>query len=176
MSAPMPTYDPDDKVPVQVTVNGTARVAAIPARTLLSDFLRHELLLTGTHVGCEQGACGACTVIVDGLPVRSCLMFAVQADGAEITTVEGLCDGADLGPLQEQFWKHHGLQCGYCTPGILCSITALGSGEGTPSADEVADALGGHVCRCTGYQNIRHAVSAYLAGDAARATANGTAL
>jgi carbon-monoxide dehydrogenase small subunit len=158
-------YDPDALLPVQVSVNGTSRAAATSARTLLSDFLRHELMLTGTHVGCEQGACGACTVIVNGEAVRSCLMLAVQANGAEITTVEGLGSEGELSPLQEQFWRCHGLQCGFCTPGVLCSVTAMGAEPGPPSDDEIADVLGGHACRCTGYQNIRRAVAAYLAHE-----------
>lgn len=146
---------------VTVTVNGTARSATTSIRTLLSDFLRHDLRLTGTHVGCEHGACGACTIIVNGATVRSCLMLAVQADGAEITTVEGLSKGDELSPLQEAFWEEHGLQCGFCTPGILCSVAGAAK-EGVDLEEELDDVIGGHICRCTGYQNVRAAVRTFL--------------
>lgn len=146
---------------VVVTVNGTERRATTSTRTLLSDFLRHDLRLTGTHVGCEHGACGACTVIVDGATVRTCLMLAVQVDGAEVTTVEGLSDGDELSPLQEAFWDKHGLQCGFCTPGILCSVAGAVD-QGVDVEAELDDVLGGHICRCTGYQNVRAAVRCYL--------------
>ncbi|MGH8963010.1 MAG: (2Fe-2S)-binding protein [Jatrophihabitantaceae bacterium] len=142
---------------VSVTVNGTEHTARTEVRTLLSDFLRHELYLTGTHVGCEHGACGACTVIVDGVAARSCLMFAVQAEGSQITTVEGLGDSDGLSPLQDAMWAEHGLQCGFCTPGILCSVEASAR-AGDNVEERLDDLLGGHVCRCTGYQNIRTAV------------------
>ncbi len=142
---------------VSLQVNGIERTAQTEVRTLLSDFLRHGLHLTGTHVGCEQGVCGACTVIVDGVASRSCLMLAVQADGCEVTTVEGLASEHELSPLQDAMWAEHGLQCGFCTPGILCSIEAAAR-AGADVEAQLGDLLGGHVCRCTGYQNIRSAV------------------
>jgi len=126
---------------------------------LLSDFLRHELRLAGTHVGCEHGVCGACTILLDGLPMRSCLMFAVQANGCELLTVEGLATASgDLSPLQRAMHEHHGLQCGYCTPGILMTMTAFLKENPAPSENEVREALSGNLCRCTGYQNIVDAV------------------
>jgi aerobic-type carbon monoxide dehydrogenase small subunit (CoxS/CutS family) len=143
---------------VFVTVNGTGHEREVEARLLLSDFLRHDLGLTGTHVGCEHGVCGACTVLVDGLPVRSCLMFAPQANGKTITTVEGLAKDGKLSPLQEAFRDAHGLQCGYCTPGILITMQAFLDETPKPSEDEVRDALSGNLCRCTGYQHIVDAV------------------
>ncbi len=145
---------------ISVTVNGELQSRIVEARTLLSDFLRHELGLTGTHVGCEQGACGSCTVLVDGEPVRSCLMFAVQADGRQVETVEGLADGAELNGLQEAMRSKHGLQCGFCTPGILMTLTA--ADRAGLSADEAAGPqLNGHECRCTGYVGIRAAIRQY---------------
>ena len=138
---------------IELTVNGDLRRGAAEPRLLLSDFLRHELGLTGTHVGCEHGVCGACTVLLDGVSVRSCLTLAVQADGADIVTVEGL----EWGALQEAFRKHHALQCGFCTPGILAAATDLLS-RGKPTRDEVVDLLGGHICRCTGYEPIVEAI------------------
>jgi aerobic-type carbon monoxide dehydrogenase small subunit (CoxS/CutS family) len=144
-------------VEVAVTVNGTERRARTEVRTLLSDFLRHDLDLTGTHVGCEHGACGACTVLVDGAAVRACLMLAVQVSGREVTTVEGLAEDGELSPLQDAMWAEHGLQCGFCTPGILCSVEgAARAGEDVEA--RMDDLLGGHICRCTGYQNVRAAV------------------
>ena len=154
---------------VVLTVNGAARSARVPARRLLSDLLRHDLRLTGTHVGCEQGVCGACTVLVDGEPVRSCLTFAVMVDGAEVTTVEGLAGpGGELGPVQRAFRECHGLQCGFCTPGFLLLATDLLARRPDPSDDEIAAALGGNLCRCTGYVNIVRSVrrAAELAGEA----------
>jgi aerobic-type carbon monoxide dehydrogenase small subunit (CoxS/CutS family) len=142
-------------VKIRLRVNGAERTAEVPPRLLLSDFLRHTLRLTGTHVGCEHGVCGACTVLVDGAGVRSCLMFAVQADGAEVRTVEGLAEAdGPLGPIQQAFKDRHGLQCGFCTPGILMSLAGLA--DETPDADrqQVEDLLTGHLCRCTGYRNI----------------------
>ena len=145
-----------------VTVNGVRHERAVEPRLLLSDFLRHELGLTGTHVGCEHGVCGACTVLLDGEAVRSCLMFAVQADGHDVATVEGLSDGSGGGdalhPLQAAFREAHGLQCGFCTPGILMTMVAFLRDHPTPDEAEIRDALGGHLCRCTGYQNIIDAV------------------
>lgn len=164
---PGPEAEIEDLRSVTVRVNGTVRSATASTRTLLSDFLRHDLRLTGTHVGCEHGACGACTVAVDGAGVRACLLLAVQVDGAEITTVEGLSDGDAMSPLQEAFWEKHGLQCGFCTPGILCSLrSALDSGVDLDA--DLDDVLGGHLCRCTGYQNVRAAVRAHLEGEAER--------
>ena len=140
---------------VQLTVNGTARRARVPARRLLSDFLRHDLQLTGTHVGCEHGVCGACTVLLDGAAVRSCLLLAVSADGAEITTVEGLAEpDGTLSPVQQAFADCHGLQCGFCTPGFLTTITAGLRETPDPTEDEAREMIAGNLCRCTGYQNI----------------------
>jgi carbon-monoxide dehydrogenase small subunit len=144
---------------VALSVNGTPYHSTVEARMLLSDFLRHELKLAGTHVGCEHGVCGACTILLDGAPVRSCLMFAVQADGCTISTIEGLASpSGDLDPLQQAMHEHHGLQCGYCTPGILMTMTAFLKENPAPSEDEVREALSGNLCRCTGYQNIVDAV------------------
>lgn len=138
-----------------ITVNGKTEERTIEPRLLLSDFLRHELGLTGTHVGCEHGVCGACTVLFDGQPVRSCLLFAVQANGHEITTVEGLAPGMDnLHPLQQAFWDSHGLQCGFCTPGILLTLLPFLAENPHPTEAEVREALSGNLCRCTGYQHI----------------------
>ena len=140
---------------VRLTVNGTTHELRVPARRLLSDALRHDLRLTGTHVGCEHGVCGACTILVDGSPMRSCLMFAVSAEGAEITTVEGLAnrDGS-LGPVQQAFAECHGLQCGFCTPGFLTTITAGLAENPSPTREEAREMVAGNLCRCTGYQNI----------------------
>ncbi|WP_053202325.1 (2Fe-2S)-binding protein [Jiangella muralis] len=140
---------------VSLVVNGVPRSATVPARRLLSDFLRHDLELTGTHVGCEHGVCGACTVLVDGRPIRSCLQFAVTVDGAEVTTVEG-CTRADgeLGHVQQAFRDCHGLQCGFCTPGFVTTITAYLEENPAPTEDEAREAIVGNLCRCTGYQNI----------------------
>ncbi len=144
---------------VSLSVNGAGYERAVEPRVLLSDFLRHELGLTGTHVGCEHGVCGACTVLLDGDPVRSCLLFAVQADGREVTTVEGLAPAPDeLDPLQAAFHDAHGLQCGFCTPGILMSMTAFLREHPDPDEREIREALSGHLCRCTGYRHIVDAV------------------
>jgi carbon-monoxide dehydrogenase small subunit len=150
----------EERFPVSLTVNGARREApAVEPRLLLSDFLRHTLGLTGTHVGCEHGVCGACTILLDGEPARACLMFAVQSDGHEITTVEGLAPSRDaLHPLQEAFREAHGLQCGYCTPGILMTMVAFLTEHPDPSEEEVREALSGNLCRCTGYQKIVEAV------------------
>jgi len=149
----------DELFEVSLIVNGVTRTALVPARRLLSDCLRHDLRLTGTHVGCEHGVCGACTVLVDGVAVRSCLMLAVSADGARITTVEGLTrpDGT-LSPVQQAFADCHGLQCGFCTPGFLTTITAALENNPEPSAEDAREIIGGNLCRCTGYQNIVKAV------------------
>ena len=154
---------------VSVTINGEAREGRVEPRLLLSDFIRHEVGLTGTHVGCEHGVCGACTVLLDGAPVRSCLMFAVQADGASVETVESLADGETLHPLQEAFRREHGLQCGYCTPGILMALKPFLAASPAPSDAEIRRALSGNLCRCTGYQQIVAAVrraAATLRGEA----------
>jgi aerobic-type carbon monoxide dehydrogenase small subunit (CoxS/CutS family) len=143
---------------VRVTVNGRAHEQETEVRTVLSDFLRHDLGYTGTHVGCEHGVCGACTVLVDGRAVRSCLMLAVQADGHEVTTVEALAgEDGSLSPLQQSFFEHHGLQCGFCTPGILMGV--MGAAAAGSTLDEALESvLPGHLCRCTGYVNIRAAI------------------
>ncbi|MBY0336032.1 MAG: (2Fe-2S)-binding protein [Acetobacteraceae bacterium] len=150
---------PAETLTVALTVNGEAVTRDIPARLSLADFLREELRLTGTHLGCEHGVCGACTVLLDGEPVRGCLMLAVQARGRAVTTVEGLAatDGT-LTPLQAAFQKHHALQCGFCTPGMLMTATALLAETPHPTADEVRDAISGNICRCTGYVQIVEAV------------------
>jgi aerobic-type carbon monoxide dehydrogenase small subunit (CoxS/CutS family) len=144
---------------IVLVVNGTRYQRRVEARLLLSDFIRHDLLLAGTHVGCEHGVCGACTILFDGLPTRSCLMLAAQANDHEITTVEGLATGPDqLSPLQQAMHEHHGLQCGYCTPGLLITMTAFLAEHSSPSESEVREALSGNLCRCTGYQHIVDAV------------------
>ena len=154
-------FSPIQKQAVRVTVNGTSYERELEPRLLLSDFLRHELGLTGTHVGCEHGVCGACTILLDGEPVRSCLLFAVQADGHAITTVEGLArDETHLHPMQEAFRKAHGLQCGFCTPGLLMTLVAFLDENPQPSEVEIRQAISGNLCRCTGYQNIVRAVQA----------------
>ena len=147
------------QVRIATTINGEPRTSEVEARMLLSDYLRHELGLTGTRVGCEHGVCGACTILVDGSPVRSCLMFAAQADGCEIMTVEGL-GGPDgtLSPLQDAFRQAHGLQCGYCTAGILMTMKAFLDQRRSLDESEVREALSGNLCRCTGYQHIVDAV------------------
>jgi carbon-monoxide dehydrogenase small subunit len=144
--------DPHD---ISVSVNGKTYQRTVDSRLLLSDFIRHDLLLAGTHVGCEHGVCGACTILLDGLPVRSCLLLAVQANGHEISTVEGLAapDGT-FSTLQQAMHDHHGLQCGYCTPGILMTMTAFLNENTSPNEDEIREALSGNLCRCTGYQHI----------------------
>lgn len=145
--------------PVTLTVNEKVYTREVEPRLLLSDFLRHELGLTGTHVGCEHGVCGACTILFDGESARSCLMFAVQANGHSITTVEGLAKSTDqMHPLQESFWEAHGLQCGYCTPGILMTLIPFLKQNRNPTEDEIRHALSGNLCRCTGYQHIVDAV------------------
>jgi len=140
---------------ISLTVNGQPYSGEVEPRLLLSDYLRHELELTGTHVGCEHGVCGACTVLLDGQPVRSCLMLAVQADGHEVSTVEGLASSAkDLHPIQEAFWEAHGLQCGFCTPGFLMTLVPFLAENPDPTETEIREAISGNLCRCTGYQNI----------------------
>jgi carbon-monoxide dehydrogenase small subunit/2-furoyl-CoA dehydrogenase 2Fe-2S iron sulfur subunit len=144
-------------IDVSVTVNGKAYRESVEPRLLLSDFLRHSLGLTGTHVGCEHGACGACTVLLDRAAVRSCLLLAAQVDGAELVTVEGLAENGRLNPLQAAFRECHALQCGFCTPGILMAATDL-LNRGAPTRDEIEDMLSGHLCRCTGYTPIVDAI------------------
>ena len=158
----------DHERTVHVTINGETHERRVESRLLLSDFIRHEAGLTGTHVGCEHGVCGACTVLFDGAPVRSCLMFAVQADGASVETVESLADDEALHPLQEAFRHEHGLQCGYCTPGILMTLKPFLDANPAPSDAEIRRALSGNLCRCTGYQQIVSAVrraAAVLRGE-----------
>jgi aerobic-type carbon monoxide dehydrogenase small subunit (CoxS/CutS family) len=145
---------------ISVTVNGTTYEREVEARKLLIHLIRDDLDLTGSHIGCDTGNCGACSVIVDGTLVKSCMMLAVQADGANIETVEGLADGEELTKLQQAFSAHHALQCGYCTPGMLMSATALLRENASPSDDEIKKALQGNICRCTGYWNIFDAVKA----------------
>ena len=153
---------------ISVTVNGTRRTALVEPRKTLADFLREDCGLTGTHLACEHGVCGACTVLVDGAAVRSCLIFAVQAQASEVTTIEGLSgpDG-DLTVVQQAFRDAHGLQCGFCTPGFVVSVTAFLRDQPAPSDDEILDALSGNLCRCTGYQGIVQAVHLAAAETAA---------
>lgn len=151
------THSPTHKIDVKV--NGKTYTKEVEPRMLLSDFLRHELDLTGTHVGCEHGVCGACTILLNGEPIRSCLMFAIQVNGDEIETVEGLSSGdEELHPLQQAFWDAHGLQCGFCTPGILMTVVAFLKENPDPTEMEIREAISGNLCRCTGYQNIVSAV------------------
>jgi aerobic-type carbon monoxide dehydrogenase small subunit (CoxS/CutS family) len=159
-------------MPVKFMVNGNAVEVEVEARMTLADCLRQHLRLTGTHLGCEHGVCGACTVIVDGDAVRSCLMLAVQAEGSEVVTVEGLSNDAELTPLQAAFRKHHALQCGYCTPGILTTAHALLSEEPYCDADRIREVLSGNLCRCTGYVSI---IDAVLEAREAYQTAAGSA-
>jgi carbon-monoxide dehydrogenase small subunit len=157
---------------IEVEVNGKRCSAQVPARLSLVDWLREELRLTGTHIGCEHGVCGACSVMLDGEAVRACLMYAVQAHGHRVTTVEGLAqaDGS-MSPLQDAFCEAHGLQCGYCTPGMLIAAQALLDANPRPTEDEIREAIGGNLCRCTGYQQIVEAVK--LAAEAVRLAASG---
>jgi carbon-monoxide dehydrogenase small subunit len=143
-----------ERMLVLLTVNGTEVAREVPVRLTLADFLRHELMLTGTHLGCEHGVCGACTVLVDGRSARSCLMLAVQADGASVETVEGMAKDGALSPLQQAFVDHHGLQCGFCTPGVLATLGELLAAIPDPSEADVREWLSGNICRCTGYQGI----------------------
>ena len=146
------------KVPISVTINGVKRDAKVEPRLLLVHFLRDSLGLTGTHIGCETSICGACTVLLNGRAVKSCTMLAVQADGAAITTVEGLAKDGQLHPVQQGFWEEHGLQCGYCTPGMILSACELLEHNLAPSQEEIRRAIAGNLCRCTGYQHIVAAV------------------
>ena len=148
-----------DLAPVRMRVNGRDEAAVVQPRMLLSDFLRHELGLTGVHVGCEHGVCGCCTVLLNGEAVRSCLMLAVQSDGMVLTTIEGMAGiNSDLHPIQQAFLEKHGLQCGFCTPGIIISVHAMLHENPDPTEDEIRHGLSGNLCRCTGYQNIVEAV------------------
>ena len=143
---------------IALTVNGRRYSGRAEPRKLLADFIREDLGLTGTHLGCEHGVCGACTILMNGEPVRSCLLFAVQANGAELLTVEGLARGEELHPIQDAFWEAHGLQCGFCTPGFLITTLAFLEENPAPTEAEIREALSGNLCRCTGYQNIVKAV------------------
>ena len=143
---------------VSMTVNGKVRKANVEPRMLLVHFLREQLRLTGTHIGCDTSQCGACTVLVDGRSVKSCTMFAVQADGSDVTTIEGLAQDGQLHPLQEGFWEEHGLQCGYCTPGMIMAAVTLLKDNAKPSEREIREGLSGNYCRCTGYQHIVNAI------------------
>lgn len=155
MSAPTPEAGPRT---VTLTVNGKQYAVAVEPRKTLADFLREDIGMTGTRVGCEHGACGACTVLLNGEAVRSCLLLAVQADGQEITTIEALASGDRLHPIQQAFWEEHGLQCGFCTAGIILSTHELLRRHPRPSEEEIYETLGGHICRCTGYQQILESV------------------
>jgi aerobic-type carbon monoxide dehydrogenase small subunit (CoxS/CutS family) len=148
----------EGEIVVRLTVNGEERRGIAEPRLLLVDFLRHELGLTGTHVGCEQGVCGACSIRLDGELVRSCLLFAVQAEGSSIETVEGLAPGEDLHPIQQAYHEQHGLQCGFCTPGLLLATVDLLERNSSPSEQEIRDYLAGNICRCTGYVGVVAAV------------------
>ena len=152
---------------VSITVNGKVRKANVEPRLLLAHFLRDQLNLTGTHIGCDTSQCGACTVLVDGRSVKSCTIFAVQADGSQVTTVEGLARDGKLHPLQEGFWEEHGLQCGYCTPGMIMSAVNLLNEHPKPTEQQIREGIAGNFCRCTGYQHIVNAVQ-YAANKAGR--------
>jgi carbon-monoxide dehydrogenase small subunit len=156
-------------VPIALIVNGAERRAEVAPRTLLVQYLRDELALTGAHVGCETSQCGACTVLLDGQAVKSCTLLAVQADGAEITTIEGLAPVGTLHPVQQAFWDEHGVQCGFCTPGMVLSVVALLAEEPHPTEEQIRHGLEGNICRCTGYHNIVRAVQAAASSLAAGA-------
>jgi carbon-monoxide dehydrogenase small subunit len=156
------------KLPIRLTVNGDSHEVSVEPRKLLSDVLREDLRLTGTHVGCEHGVCGACTVLVDGAPARACLIFAIQMEGREIATVEGLTPTEGLSPLQQALHEEHGLQCGFCTPGIVTTFEAYLGENPDPTEAEIREVLAGNLCRCTGYQNIVRAI-----GKAAKAMREG---
>jgi carbon-monoxide dehydrogenase small subunit len=143
---------------ITVTINGESRSAEVDARLLLVHFIREDMALTGTHIGCDTSSCGACTVIVDGKAIKSCTMFAVQADGASVETIEGVAEPGGLHPLQQGFWEQHGLQCGYCTPGMIMSAKALLARNPSPSEDEIRHGISGNLCRCTGYVKIVEAI------------------
>jgi len=143
---------------ISITVNGKVRKNSVDSRTLLVHYLREQLRLTGTNVGCDTSQCGSCNVLIDGRPVKSCTVFAVQADGSEVTTIEGLATNGTLHPLQDAFWEHHGLQCGYCTPGMIIAAVGLLKANPKPSEREIRDGISGNFCRCTGYQHIVNAI------------------
>ena len=154
-----------DRVPVQVRVNGTLYERTIEPRVLLVDFIREDLDLTGTHIGCDTTYCGACTVLIDGEAVKSCSVFAVQANGRKVTTIEGLAENGTLHPVQQAFWEEHGLQCGFCTPGLIMSTVYLLSKKQKPTDQEIRKGIAGNTCRCTGYQNVFKAIRAAAADD-----------
>jgi len=143
---------------ISVTVNGQSQAAEVESRLLLVHFIREQLSLTGTHIGCDTSSCGACTVLLDGKAVKSCTLFAVQADGCNVETIEGVADGGQLHPLQEGFWEKHGLQCGYCTPGMIMSAKALLANNPNPTEEEIRQGISGNLCRCTGYVKIVEAI------------------
>ena len=143
---------------VTINVNGVKRSHSVPARLTLADFLRERLDLTATHLACEHGVCGACTVLVDGQTARACLLLTVQADGSEVTTLEGLTEGDELGPIEQAFWAKHGMQCGFCTPGFVLTIAEMLDDNPNPTREEIIEGLGGNLCRCTGYVKIVEAV------------------
>ena len=145
-------------MPVTITVNGKVRAASVEPRLLLVHFLREHLRLTGTHIGCDTSQCGSCTVLIDGRSVKSCTMFAVQADGSEVTTIEGLASNGELHRMQQAFWDEHGLQCGYCTPGMIMAAVALLADNPASSEREIREGISGNLCRCTGYQHIVNAI------------------
>jgi aerobic carbon-monoxide dehydrogenase small subunit len=159
-------------VPIAIRVNGKLRKSAVEPRLLLVHFLREHLLLTGAHVGCDTSQCGACTVLIDGRSAKSCTVFAVQADGSEVTTIEGLARDGELHPLQEGFWEEHGLQCGYCTPGMIMSAVNLLADNSSPDEQQIREGISGNFCRCTGYQHIVNAIkyAAAKSGAGARIT------
>jgi aerobic carbon-monoxide dehydrogenase small subunit len=161
------------KQKISLTVNGTKRENEVEARTLLVHYLRETLGLTGTHIGCDTSQCGACTVHLNGQAVKSCTIFAVQADGSEVTTIEGLSSDGEMHPLQAAFWEHHGLQCGYCTPGMIMSAASLLNENPHPSEEEIRHGLEGNICRCTGYHNIVKAVRAAAGEDVTEAPSRG---
>jgi carbon-monoxide dehydrogenase small subunit len=162
---------PSDRITVRLTVNDRPVTQVVEARRSLADFLREDLGLTGTHVGCEHGVCGACTVLVDGRTARSCLLFAAQLDGRTVTTIEGLTPAEDLSPLQESFRVCHAMQCGFCTPGMIVTVTELLAQEPTPSTETIREAISGNLCMCTGYVNIVRAVEQAVARRATGARA-----
>ena len=159
----------ESKIPVRLNVNSRDYHVNVEARQTLADVVREECGLTGTRVGCEHGVCGSCTIIVDGAPVRACLMFAVQAEGKEVRTIEGMADGEELHPVQRAFSDNHALQCGFCTPGFIMLITAALEQNPTPTDEEIGEMLSANLCRCTGYQNILNAVKQYV-GELAQTT------
>jgi aerobic carbon-monoxide dehydrogenase small subunit len=158
VALPAETTEGEPVLPVAITVNGVRREAQVEPRTLLVDFLRDTLGLTGTKVGCDTSQCGACTIHMNGKAVKSCTVLAVQADGSDVTTIEGLASNGGLHPVQEAFWERHGLQCGFCTPGMIMTAADLLNAGGEPTDEEIRHALEGNLCRCTGYQNIVRAV------------------